>query len=99
MAPGIGEDGFIQEPHTLSVVLKCLPKEVRSAGSRKQAVVYTCLDASLQYLAMGSEQGYVWILDLHATKLVRELSVSTSHTLYIHVNPQPTMLVYAVNWK
>jgi hypothetical protein len=74
VAPSVGEDGFIQEPHTLSVVLKCLPREVRSAASRRQAVVYTCFDVSQQYLAMGSEQGYVWILDLHATKLVRELS-------------------------
>ena len=77
VGPIVGEDGFIPEPHTLSVVLKCLPREVRSAASRKQAVVYTCLDVSQQYLAMGSEQGYVWILDLRATKLVRELSVST----------------------
>ena len=75
-APGVGEDGFLLEPHTLSVVLKYLPKEVRGAGSRKQAVVHTCFDVSEQYLAMGSEQGYVWLLDLHATKLIRELTVS-----------------------
>ena len=65
------------------MVLKCLPREVRSAASRRETVVYTCLDVSQQYLAMGSEQGYVWILDLHATKLVRELSVSTCKILLV----------------
>lgn len=75
-ALGVGEDGFILEPHTLSVVLKCLPKEVRCSGPRKQAVIHSCFDVSDQYLAMGSEQGYVWVLDLHATKLIRELNVS-----------------------
>ena len=84
--PSVGEDGFLLEPHTLSVVLKYLPKEVRGAGSRKQTVVHTCFDVSEQYLAMGSEQGYVWILDLHATKLVRELTVSiiVSQVMYLH---------------
>lgn len=86
-APNVGEEGFIQEPHTLSVVLKCLPKEVRGAGSRRHCVVHTCFDVAEQYLAVGSEQGYVWILDLHATKLIRELNVSslTIHTAFIHV--------------
>lgn len=74
--PDVGEEGFVLEPHTLSVVLKCLPRDVRGAGSRKQTVAYTCFDVSDQYLAMGSEQGYVWVLDLHATKLIRELNVS-----------------------
>ena len=83
VAPGVGEEGFLQEPHTLSVVLKCLPREVRSAGSRRQAVAHTCLDASEQFLAIGSEQGYVWILDLHTTKLVRELSVSILYMLQL----------------
>ena len=73
--PGVGDDGLILEPHTLSVVLKCLPRDVRCSGSRRQAVVYTCIDVSNQYLALGSEQGYVWVLDLHATRLIRELSV------------------------
>ena len=77
-APRVGEDGFILEPHTLSVVLKCLPREVRYTGPRKQAVIHSCFDVSDQYLAMGSEQGYVWVLDLHATKLIRELNVSYS---------------------
>ena len=67
------------------MVLKYLPKEVRGAGSRKQAVVHTCFDVSGQYLAMGSEQGYVWLLDLHATKLIRELTVSSFMCMYIHV--------------
>lgn len=75
-APNVGEEGFILEPHTLSVVLKCLPKEVRGAGSRRQTVIHTCFDVAEQYLAVGSEQGYVWILDLHGTKLIRELNVS-----------------------
>lgn len=74
-SPRVGEDGLILEPHTLSVVLKCLPREVRSLGPRRHAVVYTCFDVSDQYLAIGSEQGLVWILDLHATRLIRELNV------------------------
>ena len=77
-APSVGDEGFVQEPHTLSVILKCLPKEVRSAGARKQVVSYLCFDVSDQYLALGSEQGYVWILDLHATKLTREINVSSA---------------------
>ena len=77
-APSVGDEGFVQEPHTLSVILKCLPKEVRSAGARKQVVSYSCFDVSDQYLALGSEQGYVWILDLHATKLTREINVSSA---------------------
>ena len=83
----MGDDGFVQEPHTLSAILNCLPKEVKTLGPRKQTVVHTCFDVSDQYLALGSEQGYVWNLDLYATKLTREFNVSTSPTHWICTSP------------
>lgn len=70
----IGEDGVISESHPLSdSVLSCIPTEV---GLWRQQVVYSCLDASQQYLAVGSVQGYVWVVDLQSSRLLREFNVS-----------------------
>lgn len=53
--------------------VQCLPVEV---GLRRQAVQYTCVDASQQLLVVGSTQGYVWVVDLQSSRLLREFSVS-----------------------
>lgn len=50
-----------------------LPKDV---GLRKQSVVYSCLDASQYYLVVGSMQGYVWVVDLKSTSVLKEFNVS-----------------------
>ena len=74
MCSVVGEDGVISESHPLSdAVLGCIPTEV---GLWRQQVVYSCLDASQQYLAVGSVQGYVWVVDLQSARLLREFSVS-----------------------
>lgn len=70
-APKLGEDGVVSEGHPLPDNL--LPSDV---GLRKQAVVYSCLDASQYYLVVGSVQGYVWVVDLKSMSLLREFSVS-----------------------
>ena len=43
---------------------------------RRHTVVYSCLDVSEQHLALGSEQGYVWVVDLASGKLLKEFNVS-----------------------
>lgn len=70
----VGSDGLVSEPQPLASILQSLPTEV--GGIRKHAVVYTCMDVSSRYLAVGSEQGYVWVLDIISGRLLRELSVS-----------------------
>ena len=69
----IGEDGLISESQPLSSVHKCLPIEV--GGLRKHTVVHSCLHVTEEYLAVGSEQGYVWVVDLYRNRLLREYSV------------------------
>lgn len=69
--PVIGDDGVVSEGRPLSV--HCLPAEV---GLRRQHVEYTCIDASQQFLAVGSVQGYVWVVDLKTSRLLREFNVS-----------------------
>ena len=54
--------------------INCLPVEV---GIRRQVVEYTCIDASQQFLVVGSAQGYVWVIDLLSSRLLREFNVST----------------------
>ena len=71
--PSIGEDGVVSEGRPLQ--LHNLPTEI---GIRRQPVNYTCLDASQQFLVVGSAQGYVWILELHSFRLLREYSVSVA---------------------
>lgn len=71
--PDIGEDGVVSEGRPLT--LHNLPVEL---GIRRQPVSYSCIDASQQFLAVGSAQGYVWILELHSSRLLREFSVSLS---------------------
>jgi len=71
VAPGIGEDGVVSEGRPLQ--LHSLPTEV---GIRRQPISYTCLDASQQFLVVGSAQGYVWIVELYSFRLLREYSVS-----------------------
>ena len=69
--PVIGEDVVVSEGRPLPV--QCLPMEV---GLRRQAVEYTCFDASQQLLVVGSAQGYVWVVDLQSSHLLKEFSVS-----------------------
>lgn len=69
--PAIGEDGVLSENRPLST--DCLPAEV---GLRRQVVEYTCIDASQQFLVVGSAQGYVWVIDLLSSRLLREFNVS-----------------------
>jgi len=73
-ALSVGSDGLVSELQPLASILQSLPTEV--GGIRKHAVVYTCMDVSSHYLAVGSEQGYVWVLDIISGRLLRELSVS-----------------------
>lgn len=72
--PAVGEDGVFSEGRPLPTT--CLPVEV---GLRRQAVEYTCIDASQQFLVVGSAQGYVWVVDLQSSRLLREFSVSSSY--------------------
>jgi hypothetical protein len=72
LCPCIGEDGVVSEGKPLPT--NSLPVEI---GIRRQGVVYTCIDASQQFLAVGSVQGYVWVLDLLSSKLLREFNVSS----------------------
>ena len=69
--PVVGKDVVVSEGRALPV--QCLPAEV---GLRRQPVEYTCVDASQQLLAVGSAQGYVWVMDLQSSRLLREFSVS-----------------------
>ena len=62
---------MVSEAHPLPEDL--LPVDV---GIRKQPVVYSCLDASLYYLVVGSMQGYVFVVDLKSKSLLKEFSVS-----------------------
>ncbi len=75
--PSIGEDGVVSEGRPLQ--LHNLPTEL---GIRRQPVNYTCLDASQQFLVVGSSQGYVWVLELHSLRLLREYNVSCSYCRY-----------------
>lgn len=70
-SPKLGDDDVVSEAHPLPDNL--LPREV---GLRKQSVVYSCLDASQYYLVVGSMQGYVWVVDLKSTSILREFNVS-----------------------
>ena len=81
LAPKLGEDGVVSELHPLPEGL--LPSEV---GLRKQSVVYSCLDASQQYLVVGSMQGYVWVVDLKSMCLLKEFNVSCCSKMYTKCN-------------
>ncbi|KAL5463455.1 hypothetical protein EMCRGX_G032350 [Ephydatia muelleri] len=62
----------ICEAQGFSHVLEKLP---RAVGDRwKQAVNYTCLDASEAHLALGSEQGIVYVVNVSSGKLVCKLN-------------------------
>ena len=66
----------ICEAQGFSHVLEKLP---RAVGDRwKQAVNYTCLDASEAHLALGSEQGIVYVVNVSSGKLVCKLNVSVT---------------------
>lgn len=54
------------------IPVQCIPTEI---GLRRQVVEYTCVDASQQFLVVGSAQGYVWVVDLQSSRLLREFSV------------------------
>ena len=62
------------ESHPLTATLQNLPIEV--GALRRHTVVYSCLDVSEQHLALGSEQGYVWVVDRSSGKLLKEFNVS-----------------------
>ena len=64
----------IYEVQGFSHVLEKLPTAV--GGRWKQAVNYTCLDASEAHLAVGSEQGFVYVVNVSSGKLVSKLNVS-----------------------
>ncbi len=55
--------------------LQAIPTEM---GLWKTPAVYTCLEANENYIVIGSEQGYVWVVDLETSKLIREYSVSAT---------------------
>lgn len=103
IAPKLGEDGVVSESQPLSDNL--LPREV---GLRKLPVVYSCLDASLQYLVVGSAQGYVFVVDVKAMTLLKEFNVSClavqvlvrnySHLVGIAVQPSRLYLVWSILW-
>ena len=70
----MGSDGLVSELQPLASVLQSLPTEV--GGLRRHVVSHSCMDVSSQYLAVGSEQGYVWVVDTMSGRLLRELNVS-----------------------
>ena len=76
LAPKIGDDGLIFEDRPLpTAILQSIPTEV---GLWKTAVVCTCIEANEDYIVVGSEQGYVWVIDLETYRLVREYNVSNT---------------------
>ena len=84
----VGDDGVISEGKAIST--HYLPAEV---GLRRQSVEYTCVDASQQFLAVGSAQGYVWVIELHSSRLLREFSVSWMRYLSINGPPEHDKVV------
>ena len=73
-ALSVGSDGLVSELQPLASVLQSLPTEV--GGLRRHVVSHSCMDVSSQHLAVGSEQGYVWVVDTVSGRLLRELNVS-----------------------
>ncbi len=65
----------VSEQDQLLVVNTLLPGEI---GLFRQRVEYTCLHACGDLLAVGSEQGYVRVIDTAAKRVLRELSVSVT---------------------
>ena len=64
----------IVEEDQLLLVNRLLPQEV---GLFKHKVVHTCLDATEVHLAVGSEQGNFWVVDMKARRmLLKEVTVS-----------------------
>ena len=63
----------ISEQDQLLLINSLLPQEIGQIF--KQKVSYTCLDVTDRLLAVGSEQGHVWILDTSAKKIIKEFSV------------------------
>lgn len=70
----------ITEQDQLLLVNSLLPVEARLF---RQKVVFTCIDVVDHLLALGSEQGIVWIVDMQSRKIVREISVSAKRCLLI----------------
>ena len=66
----------ISEQDQLLLVNSLLPTEV---GLFRQKVSYTCLHVVDTLLAVGSEQGVLWIIDTHARKIIKEISVSLNN--------------------
>lgn len=64
---------MVAESRRLAPLLACLPLEV--GGLRKHTVVYSDIDVSESHLALASEQGYVWLVDMATSKLLREFGV------------------------
>ena len=63
----------VTEQDQLLIVNSLLPLEV---GLFRQKVVYTCLHVEDSILAVGSENGSVWVLDTSTNKIIKEISVS-----------------------
>lgn len=64
----------ISEEDQLLLVNRLLPQEV---GLFKHKVVHTCLDATEMHLAVGSEQGNFWVMDMKSRRmLLKEVTVS-----------------------
>ena len=82
--PKIGEDGLVFEDRPLSMnTLQAIPTEV-GLSLWKTPAVYSCLEANEHYIVIGSEQGYVWVVDLETSKLIREYSVSVTTVRGFH---------------
>ena len=64
---------MVAESRRLAPLLACLPVEV--GGLRKHTVVYSNIDVSERHLALASEQGYVWLVDMATSKLLKEFGV------------------------
>ena len=67
-------DCVVREVEGLRGLLRALPSAV--GGRFRQMVAYTCVDASPEHVALGSQQGYVWLLNVCTGELVLEISVS-----------------------
>lgn len=70
----------VKELDQLLLVNNLFPSEV---GLFRQRVEYTCLHASNNLLAVGCEQGYVWVVDVATRRLLREIMVSNTQVPWL----------------
>ncbi len=74
-SPSLMAESPVTEQDQLLIINSLLPQEV---GLFRQRVLYTCLHVEDSILAVGSENGSVWLLDTSAKKIIRDISVSDS---------------------